>query len=172
MRKILGSALVVLLLAPAPVWASATGALSGRILPVAGAPRASQVWLAGADASSQPKSVPVLADGSFRADGLPAGALSMAVETSAGLYTVDTPVAIAPGATRTVSLALRGRQGTTTPPSEEEKKKKKKAGGFWSNPLYASLAVIGSAIVVGVIIDQATNNDNNTSTASPSTSGN
>jgi len=167
MRKILGPLLVVLLLAPAPAMASATGALAGRILAVDGAPQARTVWLAGADGGSPPSPVPVAADGSFLAEGIPAGPVSLAVETSAGLYTVETPVAIAPGATRTVSLALRGRQETPPAPPTEEQKKKKGAG-FWSNPLYASLVVIGGAIVVGLIIDSATKSDSNP-TASPST---
>jgi hypothetical protein len=172
MRKILGLLLVGLLLAPAPAWASATGTLAGRIFSREGSPKVTGVLLAGPALGTEVASVPVLGDGTFEADRVPAGPVSVALQTDDGIYAIATPISIAPGTTRTVSLALKGRQGTPTPspapaPAPEEKKEKKKSGGFWSNPLYASLVIIGGAIVVGVLIDQATKNNNN-APASPS----
>jgi hypothetical protein len=92
---------------------------------------------------------------------VPAGTVELAVENSEGLFTVPTPVAIAPGTTRSLQLALGGRQDSsdTLPPSEEEKKSKRK-GGVWANPLYATLIVVGSAIVVGFAVNELTKSDN------------
>jgi hypothetical protein len=100
----------------------------------------------------------VAADGSFRATGIPGGPAELAIETSEGLYLVTTPVAVAPGTTRRVQLAFGGRQDTSAPPAPE--KEKKKAAGVWANPWTASLIIVGSAIVVGVAIDQLTQSDN------------
>jgi hypothetical protein len=103
-------------------------------------------------------SAPVAADGSFRATGIPGGPSELAIETSEGLFVVATPVTIAPGTTRRVQLAYGGRQDSSAPPPQE-KQKKKKSGGVWANPLTASLLIVGSAIVVGVTIDQLTQSD-------------
>ena len=138
-----------------PTWAVAgdTGVLTGRVLPPAeGQPAAKTVWVGSIPA-------PVAADGSFRAAGVPAGSSELAIETSKGVYVVATPVSIAPGVTRRIQLAYGGRQDTSPPPPPE-KEKKKKSGGAWNNPLTATLIVIGSAIVVGVAIDQLTQSDN------------
>lgn len=138
-----------------PSWALAgeTGTLAGRVLPSAdGSQVAKTVWVGAVPA-------PVAGDGSFSATGIPVGPTELAIETSEGLYVVATPVAIAPGTTRRVQLAYGGRQDSSAPPPPE-KEKKKKSGGFWSNPLTASLIIVGSAIVVGVAIDQLTQSDN------------
>jgi len=140
-----------------------TGALSGRVISGIGdRPAALAIW-AGA------KSTPVAPDGSFLLDGIPAGRAELAVQTAGGLYLVSSPVLIAPGTTRNVQLALSGRQDTSPPPAAE-KEKKKKPGGVWANPTYATLIVVGSAIVVGVAVDQLTNSSSNP--VSPSTPGN
>jgi hypothetical protein len=136
---------------PLGALASGTGVLTGLVLP---APDhrliAKNVWIGDKPAA-------VAADGSFRMEGIPAGPAELAIETSAGLYVVATPVVIAPGATRRVQLAYGGRQDTG-PPATPESDAKKKRGGIWANPATATLIIIGSAIVVGVAIDQMTHN--------------
>jgi hypothetical protein len=136
---------------PLGAFAGATGALAGRVLPPAnGRLIAKNVWVGDRPAAEA-------ADGSFRVDGIPAGPAELAIETSAGLYVVATPVAIAPGATRQVQLAFGGRQDTGAPAAPENDTKKKR-GGIWANPATATLIIIGSAIVVGVAIDELTHN--------------
>lgn len=144
-------ALASLLAAPQRGAAAAMGSLSGRVISTPGAAHAAKtVWVGAVPA-------PVAADGSFRAERIPAGPAELAIETSEGVYVVAAPVTIAPGATRPVQLALSGRQDTSaaTPPEKE----KKKRGGVWANPATATLIVIGSAIVVGFAVDQLTKPD-------------
>jgi hypothetical protein len=133
---------------PLGALAGATGALTGRVLPPATIRLvAKNVWVGDKPAA-------VAADGTFSMGGIPAGPAQLAIETSAGLYVVTHPVAIAPGTTRRVQLAFGGRQDVAPTPSEKDDKKKR--GGIWANPATATLIIIGSAIVVGAAIDQLT----------------
>ena len=164
-RNIIASSVVVAIVlsttAPQAV-AGDTAVLTGRVLPSAdGRLTAKTVWVGAVPA-------PVAADGTFRVGGLPEGRTDLAVETSEGLYVVDTPLVLAPGTARSLQLALRGRQdtGTAKPP---EKEKKRKHNGALDNPLTGTLIIVGSAIVLGVAIDQLTNSKNPTaSQSSPS----
>ena len=144
---------LALAIAASPVTlAGDTGNLAGRVLPAPdGRVEAKTVWVGAIPAA-------VGADGSFQATGIPPGSSELAIETSAGLYVVATPVAIAPGTTRRVQLAFGGRQDSSAPPPPENEKKKKR-GGVWANPLSATLIIVGSAIVVGFAIDQLTQSD-------------
>ncbi|HEX4823510.1 MAG TPA: carboxypeptidase-like regulatory domain-containing protein [Candidatus Polarisedimenticolaceae bacterium] len=162
--KKLATAVLTAILLSRPVWALPSGALAGRVLPGPDRPEARAVLVAPASDPGAALRAPVGADGSFRIDGVPAGQADLAVETESGLYVVATPVSIAPGATRNLQLAL-GRQDTSPPPGE---KKAKRAGGVWANPLYATLIVVGAAVVVGVAISALT--ETNSHPASPSSS--
>jgi hypothetical protein len=134
-----------------------TGALAGRVLSLPERPAATAVWIAPSLSPGAPVRAEVAEDGSFTAEGLPAGAAELAIETAGGLYVVTTPVAIAPGTTRHLQLALGGRQDTSPAPPPEQKSRR--PGGVWANPLYATLIVVGSAIVLGVIISELTQPD-------------
>ena len=141
--------LASLLAVPSGVMAGETGILTGRVLPSAdGRLVAKTVWVGAVPAA-------VAADGSFRVDGIPGGPTELAIETSEGLYAVSAPISLAPGATRRVNLAFGGRQDTSPPPPAETAAKKPK-GNVWSNPVTATLIVVGSAIVVGFAVDQLT----------------
>jgi hypothetical protein len=164
MKKVLISALVSTLLVRPGYSTVTTGSLAGRVLQGEGRPVAAAVWVAPATAPEQPLHAAVANDGTFAVDAVPAGTAQLAVETAQGLYVVATPVAIAPGVTRHLQLAL-GRQDTSPPPGE---KKPKRSGGVWSNPLYATLIIVGAAIVVGVGISALT--QPNSHPASPSNS--
>jgi hypothetical protein len=166
MKRLLVTVLACLLAAPAPALAAATGTLTGRILAAPGAPAAKSVWVAEAKAGTAPAVFPVGPDGTFRAEGVPAGSLALAIDTDAGLYTVETPVTIAPGTTRDLRLALRGRQDTNSPPPAVKPSKRR---NVWNNPLAASLIVIGGAVVLGVAVDQLTSKGSSNAPASPST---
>ena len=47
----------------------------------------------------------------------------------------------------------------TAPAPEEEKEKNKGGTGVWNNPATAALIVVGAAIVLGLLIDAATDDD-------------
>lgn len=171
-------ALVVLLAAtlivPSPVTlASGAGALEGRVISPKGGTAPTAVWAATASRPDAPQRTAIGENGSFRLEGVPAGQVELAVETAEGIYVVETPVTIAPGATRQVQLALRGRQdnpaidaATNPPPSPPPNKK---TGTLWDNPLTATLIVVGGAVVTGLIIDAIDDDDDNeSSSASPS----
>lgn len=158
--------LLVLLVAPAPAWAAASGAIAGRVVAAPRGAVASAVFLASSDDAV--RKVPVAGDGTFTADDVPAGRVSLAVQTEAGLYAVDTPIVLAPGERHTVRLALRGAQDTNPPEAQPPEKKRKSGAAIWNNPLTASLVVIGAAIVVGVAVDQISTSGKKTPTASAS----
>ena len=152
MRLALPLVLASQLTAPTAVPAGRPGTLIGRVLPQSDdQPAAKAVWIGGVPAA-------VRADGSFRATGIPSGPAQLAVETADGLFVVASPVIVAPGATSLVDLALRGREDTSAPAPAENDKKKKRTG-VWANPATATLIIIGSAIVVGVAVDQLVKSD-------------
>jgi hypothetical protein len=170
MRKTLIALIASMIATSEGPFAASTGSLSGRVLPVADRPSATRVWIAPSGSTERPLASPVLADGSFAIADVPAGTVGLAVETSEGLYAVHAPITIAPGTTRTLQLALGGRQDTSpVPPATEPKEKQKqKAASVWANPLYATLIVVGSALVIGVLISELTQPSDRP--ASPSTS--
>jgi len=166
MRKILTAIFAATLLASPGFTASASGAIAGRVLPDPSGPAPTAVWVAPWDAQSAGFRVPVARDGSFATGGMPAGAVELAVETTDGLYVVSTPVTIAPGTTRHLQLAIGGRQDSS--PSTEPPKKSRRQGGVWANPVYATLIVVGAAVVLGVGVAALTEPDDPTTTpASP-----
>ena len=167
MKKLLVLILASLLAYPAGATSATTGTVSGRVLPTSETPPLKAIWVAPSNGSA-PITAPIAANGSFAVEGIPAGTAELAVETTAGLYVVSTPVAIAPGATRQVQLALGGREDTPVPAGEPPKKKKR-AGGVWANPVYATLIVVGSAIVVGLLVNELTKSNGKNNNASPST---
>lgn len=164
--------LVSTLIAPPASIASGSGALEGRVVPGKGNAAPTAVWAATAANPQAPQRAVVGENGSFRIDAVPAGTVELAVETADGMYLVETPVTIAPGATRQVQLALKGRQdnamggkATNPPPTPAPNKK---TGTLWDNPLTATLIVVGGAVVTGLIIDAIDDDDNDTNAASPS----
>ena len=104
-------------------------------------------------------------DGGFAVAGLPASTYQLAVESDGGLYLVGTPVKLAPGQTQDVNVAVNPEAAPS--PEEAEKNKKKGGTGIWNNPLTAALIVAGAAIVLGVIVNETTKDDDEKS-VSPS----
>lgn len=111
---------------------------------------------------------PTDAKGTFALSGLAPATYQLAVETNGGLYVVTTPVRLAPGQTRTLNVAIAA---ATKDDDDDDNKPGAAAApaktGLWENPLTAALIVLGAAIVVGYVVDSATDDDNET-TASPS----
>lgn len=95
-------------------------------------------------------SVATDAEGRFGLDGLPASSYEVAVEVDGGLYLVGARVELAPGQTRDVDLAIDDRQRT---PRINAKAGTGAAISVWNNPATAALIVLGSAFVVGAIVE-------------------
>ncbi len=156
----------VLMLISSPLGAAApTAALSGRIMARSGQTLEGTVRLHAGDAKTGAvySSEPLGTDGTFEIRNLPASSYRLAVEADGGLYVVETPIRLDAGANRTVQLAIQAQAATATGRLNAAEKKPG-AASFWENPLTATLIVIGGAILVGIIVDEATDEDN----ASPS----
>ncbi len=152
--------------AAAPPAASLTGTvvaspghdLSGPVRVHAGDPKSGSIY----------SSAPVGEDGTFEIRNLPPSSYELAIEADGGLYVVATPVALEPGANRTVHLEVK--PSAAPAPSRANAAEAGKAGrpSVWNNPLTATLIVIGLAVVVGLVVEELTDDDEPAS-VSPST---
>ena len=91
------------------------------------------------------------ADGSYSIAGLPAATYELAVEADGGLYLAGPPLQLMPGQTRDLNVAVNANATPATTTAG--------AAGAWDSPLVAALIVVGSAVVIGLIIDDATKED-------------
>jgi len=159
-RIVAVSLIVALHFAFAPVYAAvapAQASISGSVLswdtqdPMTGAvvhatdPRTSASYVSG----------PASADGHFEIAELPPATYKLAVESQGGLYLVDSPVSLVPGQSRSVQLALNPN---LAPAAEGSGLKM----SILNNPVMATLVVVGAAIILGVLIDEADNDDDPT----------
>jgi hypothetical protein len=110
------------------------------------------------------RSVPLDAHGRFDFQGLSEGAWNLAVQTPAGLHVATAPVVVRAGESRAVLLTLA--PGVSAPQSPAAKRRLADKMSWWNNPLTATLIVVGAAVVVGVAVDQWT--DDGSPSASPS----
>jgi hypothetical protein len=152
--------------APVPGWSGVeTASITGRVTgvttrsPVEGA----TVLAVDHGSGSLHRSGPTNDEGSFRLDGLPPGSYSLAVEVERGAFLSESAIRLRSGETRLVKVAINRQEEPDPVPTSSGKTKK---GGPWGNPVTATLIVIGGAIVVGVLVDGAT--DGGEITASPS----
>lgn len=90
------------------------------------------------------------ANGTFKVDGLPAAEVEIGLERAGGLYLVQDPVLLAPGENHLVEVSLN---------TDEEEDEDTKGATFWRNPLTAALLVTGSAIAIGLVLEEAVNNE-------------
>jgi hypothetical protein len=148
-------------------WAGASSAppragLSGTILtgeprqPVAGA------TLLAADSGSGRvySSSPTGKDGRFSLRELPPSTYELAVQAGGGLYPTSSPIDLKGGQDQEILLAL-AEAGSDDPAAPELPGAK---ANVWSNPLTATLIVLGLAVVVGVALQSATDNKASAST--------
>ena len=131
--------------------AGVTATLSGSIVWAA-----DQTPLAGSRLhASDPKtgkifsSAPAAEDGGFVLDGLPASTYELAVESDGGLYLVDTPLALAPGAAQTLNLAVN-----RSVPDYKKGLDGANRGKFklWDNPLMTALIIVGGVGIIGLVL--------------------
>ena len=139
--------------APTPASVQGTVTLRGGAQPVEGA----VVLLGNPKNGSIVPSTPADAQGRFSVAGLSPATYQMAVRQGERLWVVDAPITLAPGQAREVTVGIDPQQAPSPDAAEDEMDKDKMT--FWNNPLTASLIVVGSAIVVGLLIDAATDDD-------------
>jgi len=103
-------------------------------------------------------SPPATDDGAFTLAELPPSTYALAVESEGGLYLVGTPLQLAPAATRTVNLAVNPqsvlRDGEAESDDDDDEK-----WGFFENPLTATLIILGVATVLGIAVDNLSDDD-------------
>jgi hypothetical protein len=98
---------------------------------------------------------PTAADGSFDLHGLPASTYDLAVGMASGLYVVPSAVHVESDRARQVEIVMNPASQPTAPAPPTTMKRP----NVWNNPLTATLIVLGSAVVVGAIVDSATDDD-------------
>lgn len=141
---------------------TAEGSLSGTVVtatdhaPLGGAkvhagdPKTGRIY------SSQPTAE----DGSFSVEGLPASGYELAVEKDGGLYLVQTPVQVAPGTAQILTVAVnQDKKGKPDDDDDDDEGLVPPGAGgasLWDNQFTAAGFVIGLAFVVGVLIENAT----------------
>jgi hypothetical protein len=135
-----------------PVWAAPQGgSISGVVLAHESHAPASNVKVHVADSSTGKIYVSEATgeDGSFQVIGLPASAYDLGLEQDGNLFLVHTAVQIAPGQHKNIQVAI-GTPGNIAPAQ---------GTSVWSNPLTAALIVAGSAIVVGLVVEELVTDD-------------
>jgi hypothetical protein len=99
-------------------------------------------------------------DGRFTVRNLPASTYELAIQSGGGLYPTGVPVQLASGAKQEIQLAFADPSGPTSDSVQLER------AGVWSNPLTATMVVLGGAVVVGLALEGATD-DSSSGSASP-----
>ena len=146
-----------------------TASLKGRVLesdtriPLAGA----RIHAGDPKAGTVYTSLTTSSDGSFSLAALPASSYQLAVESEGGLFAVSAPIRLAPGQSRDVQLAVRRNEAGSSSSATSSTAAHGRKPSIWNNPLTATLLVLGGAVVVGVLVDQATNDNNNASPSAP-----
>lgn len=154
LRHLTASTLVVAVAAAsvptfaAPAGATLTGTVYGNDVktPLAGA----TVIVTDAHGAKL-SSLPTAKDGAFTIASIAPGRTSLALETKDGAFAIATPVTLAPGETRGVHLALKGKAET------EEEKKKKKGGAAWTGGAITAM----TAVLIGFVGAAVLANDDN-----------
>jgi hypothetical protein len=151
------------------------GTLSGVVRSHSDAPLVGARIFAGNAATGEVfPSEPTGADGTFEIPGLPPATYELAVESDQGLYLIEQPVPLAEGRRQAVGItiapgmtaaaAAEGTAGDTAGGSSSGSGSGSAPGGgsrpnLWNNPLTAALLVLGIAIIFGLIIESATDDD-------------
>lgn len=159
--KALAFALIASLqLVAVPLFAAdETATISGAILE-----SATQAPLSGARLHvADPKtgdiysSGPSTASGAFTLKDVPPATYELAVESGGGLFLVNTPIRLAPGRTQTLNLAVSRDAAAGADGEGGGGRKAKKKG--WDNPGTAAGIVFGTALAVGILVNEATEED-------------
>jgi len=93
------------------------------------------------------------ADGNFSIAGLDPGRYDLAVEVESGLYLIRAPIDLMPGVSRPVQIAV----GIAAP--EDDGNAGEPLPSAWDNPAAAGAIVLGLAILIGVLVKNATEDE-------------
>ena len=114
--------------------------------------------------------------GYYSLSSLPPGTYDVAVETDGGLYLVARPVSLQPAERLFLSLSIIPNAQQTSPPApdqpkpsgepEKEKPKPTKKKGFFHSAWGGVILVLGSAAVIGAVVNSSDNDE--PASASPS----
>jgi len=178
--RLLVTALVLCLSVAGPIGATpANSTLSGVVRSGGGnAPLPGARVLAGDVATGEVyPSSPTAEDGTFEISDLRPATYRIAVEANSGLYLIEQPVPLAAGANQAVGISVDpsmnaatddvgtgGGKGSGKGDDDEDDDdpgavpppKKGSRPQIWNNPLTASLAVFGLAVIFGLVIENAT----------------
>lgn len=144
----------VLAVAPAP-----GGTLSGHVFAAEGhAPlRGVQVHVGDPSSGTIRGSATTGDDGSFTVTGLPPAKYEIAVQSPKAVYVAGGSVALAAGESRSVQVAVNEQ---VAPSPAEVAKKRRRGGAAWlNNPFTATMIVLGAAVLIGVVVDNATDDE-------------
>jgi hypothetical protein len=154
LRRTIASWLVLGLLAPAfPAFAAhpAPATLKGVVLSGDGTKPLVGATVVVTDATGRPlASAPTAADGVFVVKEIAPGTCTVALKTETETYPIATPVALAPGQTRGVQVALKAKS---------EKKGGTTAAHSGGTGLGAMIAVIVGFVAAGALAVDKANND-------------
>lgn len=106
------------------------------------------------------RSEPSSRDGNFALT-LEAGTYELAVEADGGLYLVASPMELVAGVNRPLQIAIGVGDADGTAGAAAAEESPRPAPSIWNNSASAGLLVLGLAIVVGVIVKNATDDEIN-----------
>ena len=159
--KLLALAVIVSLAGPVlPAAADpASAALSGVIRSAADQTPLADVRLVIVDRESAAvtRSEWTVADGNFSIAELDPGRYDLAVEAQGGLYLIRAPLDLMPGVKRAVQIAVGiGEPGDDQNVNENAREP---LPSSWDNPVAAGAIVLGLAVLIGVLVKNATGDE-------------
>jgi hypothetical protein len=147
--------------------AASTAGLEGRVLESPGNQPLGGVNVLLLDPKSEQlyTSAPTTSEGTFSVSDLPPASYHVAIQVNGGLYPVERPIALQAGQVRSVQLAVdpsaaQHQTGTETT-------RKRGIAALWDNPITAIFVLVGTAVVVGAIVDNIRDDDKPASPSSP-----
>jgi hypothetical protein len=153
-------ALVLACASPSAVWAQAPAGhavVKGVIhrapdgAPLAGA----RLWLADRKSGRMASSDPTAGSGAFVLRGLEPGTYEVAVESGRGLYPISAAIQLASDSTRVMRIDVQPAAAEGDPAGKPAAAHAGHAS-IWSKPFTASLLVLGAAVLVDVVVANAT----------------
>jgi len=157
-------AILLIAVLPTPWFATQaeplTGGLTGVIRDAGETPLAGARLLAAhADDDTVSRTELTTEDGSFSLTDLRPGSYALAVEIENGVYLVRDPLPVVAGVQRTVQIAVGViPDGETEPPATDGATDDPQPS-VWTNPFSAGALVLGLAIIVGVLVNNFTDED-------------
>jgi len=145
------------------ILSSAPASAAGSAPPIAGA------LVRATDIASGQVYESALSDstGVYSLKGLPEGSYALYVQSGGGVYLSDRTIGIKPGQDRLISFTLQPavtqteeKPASTGTAGDEKEKEKKKGGGYWSDhPWIAGLTVFGTAVGLGLLENELTDEE-------------